>query len=246
MQVFPAIDLMGGAAVRLEQGRRDSAKIYDRAPWEVAERFAAAGAKRLHVVDLDAAFTRGSNERIDNRATLAKIVAATFMQVETGGGVRTVDDCARLFDLGVAFVVLGTAAVKDPAMVEAACFRWPKGIVVAVDAREGKVSVEGWTEDTAAGAVELGLSVARAGAAAVLYTDIGRDGMRSGPNLDATARLAEKLAPCPVIASGGVSRLEDLDALVPTGAEAVVVGKALYEGVFTVEEALARARQVSG
>src|SRR4029077_2063168 len=241
MQIFPAIDLMGGAAVRLEQGRRDSAKIYDRAPWEVAERFAAAGAKRLHVVDLDAAFTRGSGERLDNRATLAKIVAASFMQVETGGGVRTVDDCARLFDLGVAFVVLGTAAVKDPSMVEAACFRWPKGIVVAVDAREGKVSVEGWTEDTAAGAVDLGLSVARAGAAAVLYTDIGRDGMRSGPNLDATARLAEKLAPCPVIASGGVSRLEDLDALGPTGAEAGGVGKALYENVFTVEQALARA-----
>jgi phosphoribosylformimino-5-aminoimidazole carboxamide ribotide isomerase len=241
MQVFPAIDLMGGAAVRLEQGRRDSVKVYDRAPWEVAARFAAAGATRLHVVDLDAAFSRSSNERLDNRATLARIVAATKMQVETGGGVRTLDDCARLYDLGVGYVVLGTAAVKDPAMVEAACARWPKRIVVAVDARAGKVSVEGWTEDTAADAVDLGLSVARAGAGAVLYTDIGRDGMRSGPNLDATARLAARLAPCPVIASGGVSRLEDLDALGPTGAEAVVVGKALYENVFTVEQALARA-----
>jgi phosphoribosylformimino-5-aminoimidazole carboxamide ribotide isomerase len=240
MLIFPAIDLLGGAAVRLEQGRRESAKIYHRAPWEVAARFAAAGAPRIHVVDLDAAFTRASPARVDNHATLKKIVQAAGIDVETGGGVRSLDDCARLVDLGVKQVILGTAAVKDPAFVEAACARWPGGIVVAVDAREGKVAVEGWTEDTQSDAVEIGLSVARAGAGAVLYTDIGRDGMRTGPNFEATARLAHQLAPCPVIASGGVSRLEDLDALLPTGSYAVVVGKALYEGVFTVEEALAR------
>jgi phosphoribosylformimino-5-aminoimidazole carboxamide ribotide isomerase len=244
MLVFPAIDLLGGAAVRLEQGRRESAKIYSRAPWEVAVGFAQAGAPRIHVVDLDAAFTRGSPERIDNRATLKKIVEAAGVDVETGGGVRSLDDCAHLFDLGIRYVILGTAAVKDPAFVAAACARWPGGIVVAVDAREGKVAVEGWTEDTQADAVEIGLAVARAGAGAVLYTDIGRDGMRSGPNFDATARLAQRLAPCPVIASGGVARLEDLDALGPTGSFAVVVGKALYEGAFTVEEALARARKI--
>jgi len=171
---------------------------------------------------------------------LKRIVEAAGVDVETGGGVRSLDDCARLVDLGVTHVILGTAAVKDPAFVEAACARWPGGIVVAVDAREGKVAVEGWTEDTQSDAVEIGLAVARAGAGAVLYTDIGRDGMRSGPNFEATARLARRLAPCPVIASGGVSRLEDLDALLPTGSYAVVVGKALYEGVFTVAEALAR------
>jgi phosphoribosylformimino-5-aminoimidazole carboxamide ribotide isomerase len=243
MDIFPAIDLMGGNAVRLEQGRRDSATIYSRAPWEVAAQFAGAGAPRLHVVDLDAAFTRASSTPIDNRTTLARIVAATPMPVETGGGVRTLDDCARLFDVGVKYVVLGTVAVKDPRLVEAACARWPQGVVIAVDARAGKVAVEGWTEATAADAVDVGLAVARAGAAAVLYTDIGRDGMRSGPNLDATARLAERLAPCPVIASGGVARLDDIDALLPTGAAAVVIGKALYEGVFTVSEALARTKQ---
>src|SRR6516225_9199908 len=112
MLIFPAIDLLGGAAVRLEQGRRESAKIYDRAPWEVAARFAAAGAGRIHVVDLEAA----------------------GVEVETGGGVRTLDDCARLFDVGVGYVVLGTAAVKDPKMVEAACARWPRRLVIAVDA----------------------------------------------------------------------------------------------------------------
>jgi phosphoribosylformimino-5-aminoimidazole carboxamide ribotide isomerase len=248
MLVFPAIDLLDASAVRLEQGRRDSAKVYSRAPWEIAERWAAAGAPRLHVVDLDAAFARASRTSVrhaNNHATIKKITAATTLDVEAGGGVRSVDDCARLFDAGVKYVVLGTAAVKDPTLVEAACARWPRGIVVAVDARAGKVSVEGWTEDTTADAVDVGLAVARAGAAAVLYTDIGRDGMRSGPNLEATARLARRLTPCPVIASGGVARLEDLDELGGTGAFAVVIGKALYEGAFTVEEALARAAQRS-
>src|SRR5205814_8211236 len=113
MQVFPAIDLLGGAAVRLEQGRRESAKIYDRSPWEVAARFAAAGATRIHVVDLDAAFTRGAAERKENRATIARIVAAGGVEVEAGGGVRSLDDCAALFDTGVRLAVLGTAAIKD-------------------------------------------------------------------------------------------------------------------------------------
>ena len=245
MLVFPAIDLMDGAAVRLEQGRRESVKVYDHAPWEVAARFAVAGVTRIHVVDLDAAFTRGAAERKDNRATIARIAAAAGVEIEAGGGVRSLDDCAALFDAGVRFAVLGTAAIKDPALVETACTRWPGRIVIAVDAREGKVSVEGWTETTGADALEIGAAVARAGAAAVLYTDIARDGMRGGPNLDATGRLARKLLPCPVIASGGVSRLEDLDALAPTGAAAVVVGKALYEKVFTIEQAVARLRAQS-
>jgi phosphoribosylformimino-5-aminoimidazole carboxamide ribotide isomerase len=245
MLIFPAIDLMDGAAVRLEQGRRESVKVYDRAPWEVAARFAAASVSRIHVVDLDAAFTRGSAERKDNRATIARIAAAAKVDIEAGGGVRSLDDCAALFDAGVKLVVLGTAAIKDPSLVETACARWPGRVVVAVDAREGKVSVEGWTETTGADAVEVGLAVTRAGAAAVLYTDIARDGMRGGPNLDATGRLVHRLLPTPVIASGGVSRLEDLDALAPTGASAVVVGKALYEKVFTVEEAVARVRAQS-
>jgi phosphoribosylformimino-5-aminoimidazole carboxamide ribotide isomerase len=246
MLVFPAIDLLGGAAVRLEQGRRESAKVYSRAPWEVAARFSAAGAPRIHVVDLDAAFSRASEARTDNHTTLRRIVDAAGIDVEAGGGVRSLDDCERLYDLGVKYVILGTAAVKNPALVDAVCARWPRQVVVAVDARAGKIAVEAWKEDTDADAIEVGLAVARAGAAAVLYTDIGRDGMRGGPNLDATARLAGRLAPCPVIASGGVARLEDLDALVPTGSAAVVVGKALYERAFTVEEALARAGQRSG
>ena len=239
MLVFPAIDLLDGKAVRLEQGRRETAKVYSHTPWELAVAFAAAGAPRLHVVDLDAAFTGGSKH---NRETVKAIAAATSMEIEVGGGVRTVEDCERLFALGVRYAVLGTAAIKAPEIVDSLCARFPGRIVVAVDAREGKVAVEGWTEATGAEAGDIGEKVARAGAAAVLYTDIGRDGMRAGPNLEATARLARRIAPCPVIASGGVARLEDLDETAQTGAVAVVVGKALYEGAFTIGEALARAR----
>jgi phosphoribosylformimino-5-aminoimidazole carboxamide ribotide isomerase len=238
MLVFPAIDLLGGRAVRLEQGRRETAKVYSDEPWKLAEAFAAAGAPRLHVVDLDAAFTAG---REHNHPTIARILAATTMEVEVGGGVRTLADCERLFGLGARYAVMGTAAIKTPEVVEEACRTYPRRIVVAVDARGGKVAVEGWQEDSAMDALDIGEAVARAGAAAVLYTDIGRDGMRTGPDLEATARLARKITPCPVIASGGVARLEDLDATRASGAFAVVVGKAIYEKAFTVEEAVARA-----
>jgi phosphoribosylformimino-5-aminoimidazole carboxamide ribotide isomerase len=248
MLIFPAIDLLEGSAVRLSQGKRDSAKVYSKEPWEIAKAWSKLGIPRLHVVDLDAAFARsagssGGKPGANNRSIIRKIIETTGLELEVGGGVRTLEDCEALFDVGVKHVVLGTAAVKDPAMVREACARWPKKIVVAVDAREGKVSVEGWTEDTSADAVEVGLAVARAGAGAVLYTDIGRDGMRTGPNLDATGRLVRRLEPCPVIASGGVAQISDLDALLDTGAFAVVIGKALYEGVFSVDDALRRVRE---
>jgi len=243
MLVFPAIDLMNGQAVRLQQGRRDSAKVYSKNPPEIARAFAAAGATRLHVVDLDAAFTGGSQ---NNHDTIKAILAVCGIDVEVGGGVRTVEACERLFALGARYAVMGTAAIKSPALVAEACQRFPNRIVVAVDAREGRVAVEGWTEDTAKDALEVSAAVAEAGAAAVLYTDIGRDGMRSGPNLEATARLVKHIAPCPVIASGGMARLEDIDQVKKTGAQAVVIGKALYEGAFTVAQALARAAQVAG
>ena len=243
MLVFPAIDLMDGAAVRLEQGRRESVKVYDRAPWEVAARFAAAGVTRIHVVDLDAAFTRGASagDRKDNRATIARIAAAVKVEIEAGGGVRSLDDCAALFDAGVRYAVLGTAAIKDPAMVEAACARWPDRIVVAVDARAGKVSVEGWTETTGSDAVDIGAAVARAGAAAVLYTDIARDGMETGPNLWSTESVA-RAAGIPVIASGGVSGLDDIRQLATIhGITGVIVGRALYTGAVDLRQALTAA-----
>src|SRR3954470_9778874 len=238
MLIFPAIDLLGGKAVRLRQGLRETATVYSDRPWEVAAAFAAAGAPRIHVVDLDAAFTKGQQ---NNHDTIRRFAAATTVDVEVGGGVRTVDDCERLFDLGARYAVTGTAAIKTPEVGEAACANSPRRIVVAVDAREGLVAVEGWQEATTTTALEIGEAVARAGAAAVLYTDIGRDGMRTGPNLDATARLALRITPCPVIASGGVATLDDIDATLKTGAFAVIIGKAIYEKVFTVEESIRRA-----
>ena len=238
MLVFPAIDLLGGQAVRLQQGRRETATVYSHEPWLLAKAFADAGAPRLHVVDLDAAFSAG---REHNHATITRIIAATTMEVEVGGGLRTVDDCARLFALGARYAVLGTAAIKTPELVEEACRKFPRRIVVAVDARGGKVAVEGWQEDTAMDALAIGEAVARAGAAAVLYTDIGRDGMRTGPDLEATARLARRITPCPVIASGGVATLADLDETRKSGAFAVIIGKAIYEKAFTVAEAIERA-----
>lgn len=239
MQIFPAIDLLDGKAVRLEQGRPESAIIYSQLPWEVARCYAVAGAPRLHVVDLDAALSGGARH---NHATLEKILGAVGpMEVEVGGGLRSLAACERVFGLGARYAVLGTAAIKTPEVVEEACRRFPGRIVVAVDARAGRVAVEGWKEDTEADAVDLGQRVARAGAAAVLYTDIGRDGMRSGPNLDATARLVRAIAPCAVIASGGMARLADVHEVRRTGAAAVVIGKALYEKAFTLDEALAAA-----
>ena len=238
MLVFPAIDLLGGRAVRLLQGKRDSATVYSHEPWKVAEAFAAAGAPRLHVVDLDAAFSAGKE---NNHAVIQRITAASTMEVEIGGGVRTIADCEKLFQLGARYAVLGTAAIKTPEMVEEACKRFPRRIVVAVDARGGKVAVEGWQEDSTIDALEIGETVARAGAAAVLYTDIARDGMRTGPDLEATARLARRITPCPVIASGGVANIDDLDAVRASGAFAVIIGKAIYEKAFTVDEAIRRA-----
>jgi phosphoribosylformimino-5-aminoimidazole carboxamide ribotide isomerase len=238
MLVFPAIDLLGGQAVRLLQGRRDSATVYSKEPWLLAKAFAEAGAPRLHVVDLNAAFSGGQET---NHETIARIIAATTMEVEVGGGIRTIADCEKLFALGARYAVLGTAAIKTPEMVDEACRRFPRRIVVAVDARGGKVAVEGWQQDTTMDALEIGETVARAGAAAVLYTDIGRDGMRTGPDLEATARLARRITPCPVIASGGVARLEDLDETRKSGAFAVIIGKAIYEKAFTVAEAIERA-----
>jgi phosphoribosylformimino-5-aminoimidazole carboxamide ribotide isomerase len=238
MIVIPAIDLLDGRAVRLRQGRREEATVYSARPAEVAAGFAAAGARRLHVVDLDGAFAGRSG----NLEVIRRIVAAApGLEVEVGGGVRDLPAARRLVDLGARFVVLGTAAVKDPGFVAAACAAWPGRVIVAVDARAGRVAVAGWTEGSAMTAAEVGQAAARAGAAAVLYTDIGRDGMQTGVNLAATRSLAAALAPLPVIASGGVATLADLEALGSVGTYAVVVGKALYERAFTLAEALALA-----
>ena len=233
-RVIPCLDVADG---RVKKGVRFKELRDAGDPVAVAAAYDAQGADEICYLDISAS--------AEGRATTLDVVRATaervFLPLTVGGGVRSVDDVRQLLLAGADKAGINTAAVADPALVRRAADAFGnQAIVVAVDAREGKVSVEGWTEDTSADAVEVGLAVARAGAGAVLYTDIGRDGMRTGPNLDATARLVRRLDPCPVIASGGVARIDDLDALLDTGAFAVVVGKALYEGVFTVEDALKR------
>jgi phosphoribosylformimino-5-aminoimidazole carboxamide ribotide isomerase len=236
MLVIPAIDLLAGRAVRLRQGRREEATVYSDRPWELAAAFLAAGARRLHVVDLDGAF---AGQPANTTALERIIAAAPGLEVQLGGGVRDLPTVVRLRALGVARLVLGTAALRDPELLRAACRAEPGRIIVAVDAREGKVAVKGWTEVSAVSPATLGRAAREAGAAALLYTDVARDGMQEGPNVAATTALVTAVHPLPVIASGGVGRLDDLRALAQAGLPAAVVGRALYEGTFTLAEALA-------
>ena len=231
MLIVPAIDLLGGNVVRLYKGKRESAKVYSNAPADIARGFVQAGAKLIHVVDLDAAFGDG-----DNRATVTAL-AATGAEVQVGGGVRDVGMACALLDAGARAIVLGTSAVKQPEMVKTLCKEFPGCVVVAVDAHGDKVAVEGWAEKTDIDAGDLAARAVEWGAAAILYTDITRDGTGVGPNVEATARLARVLHPVPVIASGGIGSLEHLRALALAGVPQAIVGRALYENKFTLGEA---------
>jgi phosphoribosylformimino-5-aminoimidazole carboxamide ribotide isomerase len=236
MKVIPAIDLLGGKAVRLREGRRDTATIYHDEPWELVRELAGAGAERIHVVDLDGAFSgaRHQHDLVD------RLIRASPVPVQVGGGIRTYADVEAVIATGATFVVVGTAAVKHPEMARQMCAAHPGRIVVAVDARDGVVAVEGWQESGGVTAVALARRAEGWGATAVLYTDVSRDGMHTGPAIDATAELADAVA-IDVIASGGVTRLDDLRALAAAGIPSVIVGRAIYDKHFTLEEAIAAA-----
>ncbi len=234
MRLYPAIDLMGGKAVRLEEGRRERATVFSDRPVELVATLTRDGADRLHVVDLDGAFA-GSPQQAE---LIRQIVAASTLPVEVGGGIRDRAAIDAVVALGAAFVVLGTAAVRSPELVELACRAYPGQIIVAVDARDGVVAVDGWTASGNVSAIELGKRAASWGCAALLYTDIARDGIHVGPNVEATAELA-RAVDCEVIASGGVGSLDDLRRLAAAHIAAVVVGRAIYDQRFTVAEAAA-------
>jgi phosphoribosylformimino-5-aminoimidazole carboxamide ribotide isomerase len=231
VKLLPAIDLLGGRAVRLEEGRRDRATVFHERPVELVAELASGGADRLHVVDLDGAF--GETRQ---HALVRAIVEASPLPVEVGGGIRDRAAIEAVLAAGAALVVLGTAAVRTPALVEDACRAHPGKVIVAVDAKDGVVAVDGWTASGGVTAIELGRRAAAWGAAALLYTDVARDGLRTGPNVEATAALQRALD-CEVIASGGVGTLDDLARLRAAGIAAAVVGRALYDKVFSVEEA---------
>lgn len=243
MIIIPAIDIRGGRCVRLLQGDFRRETVYSGDPVEVARRWAAKGAERIHVVDLD-----GSREgRPVNDAVIGRILSSVDVPVELGGGIRGLGTVDFYLGMGVRWVILGTAALKNRDFVVEACRRHPGRVILGIDAREGKVAVEGWTEATGADALEVARQYEGLGLAALVYTDIGRDGMESGVNVPATERLARRIG-IPVIASGGVAGIGDIDRLLAAacpGILGVITGKALYTGALDLEEAIARTKEES-
>lgn len=244
-ELIPAIDLLGGQCVRLSQGRYDAATVYDGDPGQVAGGFRAAGVSRIHVVDLDGA----KAGRPENRDAIAAIVAAAGdVPVQLGGGLRDLAGIETALASGLDRAILGTVALREPELVKAAAAAHPGRIVVGIDARDGLVAVEGWLEASEATAIDVGRRFEDAGVAALVYTDIARDGMLSGPNLEATAALADALE-IPVIVSGGVSNEEDImrsAALASRGIVGVIVGRAIYTGDVSLPSALARLETGAG
>lgn len=236
MEVIPAIDLLAGKCVRLYQGDYEQSQVFDENPVAVARSWVAQGAARLHVVDLDGA----KQGQPTNLPVIEAIVRAVSVPVQVGGGLRDRDRIARLFDLGVKRAIVGTVAVEQPQLVEQLCQEFPGQIVVGIDARNGKVATRGWLEISEVAATDLAQEMAARGAAAIIYTDIQRDGTLRGPNLEALRELATGVN-VPVVASGGISSLTDLLSLLslePVGVTGVIVGRALYTGDVVLSEAL--------
>jgi phosphoribosylformimino-5-aminoimidazole carboxamide ribotide isomerase len=234
MDLFPAIDIRDGRCVRLHQGDYAQETVYDADPVAVAQQFDAAGVRWIHVVDLDAARTGEQT----SRALVGRIAAAVGARVETGGGVRTERDVDELLALGVARVVLGTAAMQDPALVARVAGKHPGAVAVGLDTKHGEVAVHGWTEGTGEQVLDVVPRFEDAGVAALIVTEISRDATMQGPDIEAYRALVDATS-LPVVASGGVGTLDHLRELRPLPLEGVIVGKALYERRFTVDEALA-------
>lgn len=237
MILYPAIDLKGGQCVRLKQGEMDRATVFSDDPPATAARFKALGFPWLHVVDLDGAFAGESR----NTTAVEGILEATDCPVQLGGGVRTMAAIEGWLKKGIARVILGTAAAKNPELVREACAAFPGQIAVGIDAREGEVKVAGWADGTTLAADELALRFEDAGVAAIIHTDIGRDGMLAGLNLTETISIARRVA-TPVIASGGFSGMDDIERLKAPEAQILngaVLGRALYDGRVNAADAIA-------
>lgn len=234
MQVIPAIDILGGHAVRLTQGHYETATIYAENPLEVVDRFAAAGATRVHVVDLDAA--RGS---ASNKPLIAEMLGKTAMEFQVAGGVRSEEAVAALLDAGAKWVVMGTAVIRDPHLFERCAIKHPQQVMAALDVRDNKVAVDGWlnTDPVSIGAVVGRWEFLPLGG--VILTCIDRDGTMAGPDLQTLARV-RKMTKFDLHYSGGIASLEDLTRVAASGAQGVILGKALYEGKITLEQAIGK------
>jgi phosphoribosylformimino-5-aminoimidazole carboxamide ribotide isomerase len=234
--LYPAIDLKDGQCVRLLRGAMDQATVFNPDPADQARRFIAAGAAWIHVVDLDGAFAG----KPKNAEAVDAILKSAQAKIQLGGGIRDLATIFAWLTKGVARVVLGTAAVKNPALVKEACREFPGKIALGIDARGGKVAVEGWAETTDIAALDLARRFADAGAAAIVYTDIERDGALDGVNVAATSALARAVT-IPVIASGGIASLDDIAALKSAGIPGAILGRSLYDGRVDLASALALA-----
>jgi phosphoribosylformimino-5-aminoimidazole carboxamide ribotide isomerase len=237
MLIIPAIDLKDGSCVRLEQGRMDSATVFSTEPAKAAAQWAAKGARRLHVVDLNGAVAGKPR----NESAVKAIIGAvdSDIPVQLGGGIRDLDTIERYLDDGVSYVIIGTAAVKNPGFLHEACDAFPGHIIVGLDAKDGKVATDGWSKLTGHDVIDLAKRFQDYGVEAVIYTDIGRDGMMTGVNIEATVRLAKALV-VPVIASGGLSSLEDVRRLCEVESEGItgcIAGRAIYEGKLDFSQA---------
>ncbi len=239
MLIIPAIDIKDGHCVRLKQGDMNDATVFSEDPAEMARHWLSLGAKRLHLVDLNGAVAG----KPKNEAVIKKIVdgLAGNLPIQLGGGIRDMDTIERYLDMGVSFVIIGTAAVKNPGFLQDACAAFSGHVIVALDAKDGKVAVEGWSKMTGHDVVDLAKKFEDYGVEAIIYTDIGRDGMLSGVNVDATLKLARELR-IPVIASGGLTHLKDVEELCKLefeGISGVITGRAIYEGTLDFKQAVA-------
>ena len=242
MIIIPAVDIKNGKCVRLLQGRQEDETVFSNDPAAMAQKWADAGAELVHVVDLDGAFEK----RPQNLDAVKKILKAIDTPIQLGGGIRDERTAKTLLDLGVQRVIIGTEAIKNPDWVKQTARRFPGQVVVGIDARDGRVAIEGWTETTSIRAIDLAKRFEGCGVAAINFTDIYRDGMQTGPNITETGRLAEAIS-IPVVASGGVSTIVDIENLLPleaVGVAGVITGKALYSGTLDFKQALTLAQSV--
>jgi phosphoribosylformimino-5-aminoimidazole carboxamide ribotide isomerase len=242
MMIIPAVDIKDGKCVRLLQGRMDAETVFSDDPSAMAEQWENQGAELLHVVDLNGAVEKKPH----NLPSIERIIQRIGIPVQIGGGIRDIETIHAYFDIGLSRVVIGTEAIRNPELVHEACKKYPGRIVVGIDARKGRVAIEGWTQTTDVLAVDLAKQFEDFGVAAINFTDIHRDGMQTGPNIEETKQLAEAVS-IPIVASGGVSTLEDIRNMLPlskSGVVGVITGKALYSGTLDLKEAIRLAKSV--
>ena len=240
MKIIPAIDLKNGKCVRLVQGRKEDQTIFSENPAAVAQKWANAGAELIHVIDLDGAFEK-SPQHLD---AIKEILGSVDTPIQLGGGIRNEQTVRMYLELGVKRVIIGTEAIRNPEFVKKICKTFPDQIIVGIDARKGFVAIEGWTRTTDVEAIELAKQFEDCGVAAINFTDIHRDGMQTGPNIEETRKLAETVS-VPVVASGGVATIEDIKNILPlksVGVVGIITGKALYTGTLDLKEAIAAAK----